>query len=68
MAVTIIGTLEPKNNGNFAIAEAKNIWMEDGTTVQKEIESLKAVAGGGEGGAPDFVAEFEEALDPDTTE
>lgn len=60
MAVNVIGTLEPKNNGNFPIAAAKHVWMEDGTTVQKEIEDLKTMSGGD--AAPDFVAEFEEAL------
>lgn len=63
MAVNVIGTLEPKNNGNFAIAAAKDIWMTDGTTVQKEIEELKEqVAEGGVGEAPDFVEKFESAL------
>lgn len=66
MAVNVIGTLEPKNDGNFPVVKAEDVWLDDGTTVEEKISSL--TSGGGTGGGEttvDFVKVFEDALASD---
>lgn len=63
MAVSVIGTLEPKNNGDFPVVKAEDVWLDDGTTVEEKLSSL--TSGGETGGGEttvDFVKVFEDAL------
>lgn len=64
MAVNVIGTLEPKNNGNFPVVKAKDVWLEDETKLEDKIKALEEKTGDGSGGETDadFVKDFEDAL------
>jgi hypothetical protein len=51
MAIEIISTLKPKNNGSFPIAEAKDITVdENGTRLDAKLTELANSTGGGSGG------------------
>jgi hypothetical protein len=51
MAIEIISTLKPKNNGSFPIAEAKDITVdENGTRLDAKLTELANNAGSGGGG------------------
>lgn len=34
MAIEVISHIKPKNNGNFPVAEATDVWLADGRTVE----------------------------------
>lgn len=52
MAIEIISTLKPKNNGTFPIAEAKDITVdENGTRLDAKLTELANNAGSGSGGS-----------------
>lgn len=61
MAVNVIGTLEPKNNGNFPVANAKDVWTQEGKSVEEEIQALKKGDTTPDDDV-DFVKDFEAAL------
>lgn len=46
-AVQVANTIEPKNNGDFPVAMADRIQMNDGKTVQQKIDEIGEGGGGG---------------------
>lgn len=65
MAVSVIGTLEPKNNGNFPVVKAKDVWLDDETKLEDKIKELEQSSGGSGETDTDFVKDFEDALQGD---
>lgn len=43
MAIELIGTIKPKNNGKFPMVESTDVEMPDGTRLDKTIEKLSQV-------------------------
>lgn len=43
MAVEIIGTMKPKNNGKFPVAEATDILMPDGSRLSESMVSASGI-------------------------
>ena len=43
MAVEIIGTMKPKNNGTFPVAEAADILMPDGSRLSESMVSASGI-------------------------
>jgi hypothetical protein len=62
MAIEIISTLKPKNNGSFPIAEAKDIDV-NGVRLDKKLENMGTGGGGSGGGIIDVTELPTEGID-----